>query len=288
MADLIDRVMRESGYLDELEREKKPENETRVENLKEFVGVAKDFAKSEEVPNLENFLSQISLVSDIDHAELEDDRVTLMTLHSAKGLEFPIVFLAGMEEGIFPHARTLMNPDELEEERRTCYVGITRAQRKLYMTYARSRMLYGRSSCNPPSRFLDEIPEEYMERLIVRQNAYGFANSTVVQQRGYGAQFRPSMQQMGSGVTRFGQGQPKSALEALNSLQNKTAAPAAGVIRPDTNVKWTVGDKAKHGKWGIGTVVSVKGSGEEVELKIAFPDQGVKGLMQKYAPITKV
>ena len=293
LSELIDHVLKESGYIDELEREKKPENETRVENLKEFIGVAKDFEKGDEVPNLENFLSQISLVSDIDNADMEEDRVTLMTLHSAKGLEFPIVFMAGMEEGLFPHARTLMNPEEIEEERRTCYVGITRAQRKLYMTYARSRTIYGRSAVYPPSRFLGEIPDEYMERLIVRQNAYGFANSTVVEQRGYGAQFRPSMQQMGNGTVRFGQGHPKSALDALQGLQKHIpGSPAAqnnaGIVRPDTSVKWSVGDKAQHGKWGIGTVVSVKGSGEEVELKIAFPDQGIKGLMQKYAPITKV
>ena len=288
LPDLIEHVLQESGYTAELEREKKPENESRLENLKEFVGVAKDFEKSGEIPNLENFLSHISLISDIDNADLDEERVTLMTLHSAKGLEFPIVFMAGMEEGLFPHSRTLMDEAQIEEERRTCYVGITRAQRKLYMTYARSRTIYGRSASYEPSRFLAEIPDEYMERLVVRQNAYGFANSAVVEQRGYGAPFRPSLNQMGNGQ-RFGQGKPQSAAQALASLHTQGVQPAAGgVIRPDTNVKWKAGDKARHGKWGIGTVVSVKGSGEEVELKIAFPGEGVKGLMQKYAPIEKV
>ena len=288
LPDIIEHVLQESGYIAELEREKKPENESRLENLKEFVGVAKDFEKSGEIPNLENFLSHISLISDIDNADLDEERVTLMTLHSAKGLEFPIVFMAGMEEGLFPHSRTLMDEAQIEEERRTCYVGITRAQRKLYMTYARSRTIYGRSASYEPSRFLAEIPDEYMERLVVRQNAYGFANSAVVEQRGYGAPFRPSLNQMGNGQ-RFGQGKPQSAAQALASLHTQGVQPAAGgVIRPDTNVKWKAGDKARHGKWGIGTVVSVKGSGEEVELKIAFPGEGVKGLMQKYAPIEKV
>ncbi|MBO5652037.1 MAG: UvrD-helicase domain-containing protein, partial [Selenomonas sp.] len=134
--DLIEKVLEESGYLRELQEEKKPENESRIENLKEFVGVARDFQKTEDNPNLENFLSTLSLVSDIDNAELEDDRITLMTLHSAKGLEFPTVFMVGMEEGLFPHSRTLMDENEIEEERRTCYVGITRAQRKLYLTCA--------------------------------------------------------------------------------------------------------------------------------------------------------
>ena len=292
ISDLIDKVLKESGYIKELEEEKKPENESRLENLKEFIGVAKDFEKEEENPTLEAFLSQLALVSDIDNADIEDDRVTLMTLHSAKGLEFPIVFMVGMEEGLFPHSRTLMEPAEIEEERRTCYVGITRAQRKLYLTNAQKRTIYGRQSAYPPSRFLSEIPEEYLEKLIPRVNAYGFANAN-----NYGAQqrsglmtFQPSASQMGRGMK--GGGQPQSALQAMSALRSRntgTAQPAGNTaIRPDTSVEWKVGDKARHGKWGIGTVVSVKGEGEEVELKIAFPDQGVKGLMQKYAPITKV
>ena len=270
--DIADHVMNESGYVAELESSKKPEDEARLENLREFLSVAKDFEKGDEVPNLENFLSHLALVSDIDNAELEDEKVTFMTLHSAKGLEFPIVFMTGMEEGLFPHSRTLMNEDELEEERRTCYVGITRAERKLYMTYARNRMIFGRTVSYPQSRFLLEIPEEYMERLIVRQNAYGFANSSVVQQRGYGSAFRPSIQQNAG----------------TNNFKPAAAGGVASVIQPDLSVKWQVGDKAQHGKWGIGTVVSVRGQGEEIELKIAFPGQGIKGLMQKYAPIAKV
>ena len=156
-------------------------------------------------------------------------------------------------------------------------------------------MIYGRTTTYLPSRFLAEIPDEYIERLVVRANSYGFANSSVVDQRGYGggASFRPSARQMGSGASGAGQGHPQSALQALNAMRERTAAgmpivQADGVIRPDMDVVWKPGDKARHGKWGVGTVVSVKGSGEEVELKIAFPGQGVKGLMQKYAPIAKV
>ena len=294
MDDLIERVLEESGYKKELEDDKKPEAKDRLENLKEFVGMAKEFMKSEEQPTLENFLAHISLVSDIDGADLEDDRVTLMTLHAAKGLEFPIVFLAGMEEGVFPHSRTLMDLRQLEEERRTCYVGITRAERKLYLTYARTRMLYGHTNANPPSRFLKEIPEEYLEQLVPRRNAYGFANANAygAQQRQGSMAFRPNTTGAyggAAGGTRF-PGRPQSALEAMQSLAQKNVKekPAAGVIRPDMSVAWRVGDKARHGKWGVGTVVSVKGEGEEVQLQIAFPGQGVKGLMQKYAPIEKV
>ena len=287
--ELIDKVLEESGYLAELKSENKPENESRIENLREFIGVAKDFEKTEDNPNLETFLSQLSLVSDIDNADMEDDRVTLMTLHSAKGLEFPIVFMIGMEEGLFPHSRTLMDENEIEEERRTCYVGITRAERKLYLTNARQRTIYGKSNAFPPSRFLQEIPDDYVERLVARANAYGFANANhygAQQQSGF-MSFKPSANQMGNGV-HF-RGKPQSALEAMTALQKKNVnvQPSGGVIRPDTSIQWKVGDKARHGKWGVGTVVSVKGSGEEVELKIAFPGQGVKGLMQKYAPITK-
>ncbi|MCI6284594.1 DNA helicase PcrA [Selenomonas sp.] len=295
MDDLIERVLDESGYKKELEEDKKPEAKDRLENLKEFVGMAKEFMKSEEQPTLENFLAQLSLVSDIDNADMEDDRVTLMTLHAAKGLEFPIVFMAGMEEGVFPHSRTLMDVSQLEEERRTCYVGITRAERKLYLTYARTRMLYGHMNANPPSRFLKEIPEEYLEQLVPRRNAYGFANANSygAQQQQHGVMaFRPTASGAYSGAARGTHftGQPQSALAAMQSLaaRNVNQKPAAGVIRPDMNVAWRVGDKARHGKWGVGTVVSVKGEGEEVQLQIAFPGQGVKGLMQKYAPIEKV
>ena len=289
--DLIEKVLEESGYLRELKEENKPENESRIENLKEFIGVARDFEKSEENPTLENFLATLSLVSDIDNAELEDDRVTLMTLHAAKGLEFPTVFMIGMEEGLFPHSRTLMDENEIEEERRTCYVGITRAERKLYLTCARQRTIYGKTSPAVRSRFLGEIPEEYTESLIPRANSYGFANANHYgpQQRSGTMTFRPSASQMGRNPAPFTD-KAKSAFEVLNSMQKRSVnvQPQTGVIRPDTSVEWKVGDKARHGKWGVGTVVSVKGEGEEVELKIAFPGQGVKGLMQKYAPISKV
>ena len=278
--ELLTKLMEDSGYLKELEEEKTPENESRLENLKEFVGVARDFMKSEEEPTLENFLSQVSLVSDLDNAEFEDERVTLMTLHSAKGLEFPTVFLVGMEEGIFPHSRTLMEPDELEEERRACYVGITRAQRKLFLTYAGMRSLYGHTSMNPPSRFLEEINEEHLDEIENRRkssfqsemSSYGYSSSSY-------------------GNTGWSQGRAKSGFQSQAPKANpakNAEAPKGPSIKPDTNVVWKAGDKARHGKWGIGTVVSVRGTGEETELKIAFPDIGIKGLMQKYAPIEKV
>lgn len=276
--DLIQEVMDKSGYIADLEKEKTIENQTRLDNIKELLSVARDFEKtSEDEPTLENFLSTVSLVSDIDNADMEDDRVTLMTMHSAKGLEFPVVFLAGMEEGLFPHSRTLMNETEIEEERRTCYVGITRAERKLYLTNAQSRMMYGRPVQYEPSRFLEEIPSQYIEEQKFKpMNEFGFGKSytSFKHTRGH------SDYNFGGGGTIFGK----------NTLNDrvKTTKPAKNVVRPDMSIKWKVGDKAKHAKWGIGTIVSVKGTGEEVELKIAFQGQGIKALMQKYAPISKV
>lgn len=279
--DLIEKVINKSGYKADLEKENTVENQTRIENIKELLSVAKDFEKTTDEPTLENFLSTVSLVSDIDNADIEDDRVTLMTMHSAKGLEFPVVFLAGMEEGLFPHSRTLMNETEIEEERRTCYVGITRAERKLYITNAKGRMLFGRTVSYEPSRFISEIPSQYLEEREAKiKPLFGTSSS------------------MGNSYNHFGNQYSAKQHNTISNKPNllggslfdktKTTKPAGNVIRPDLSIKWKVGDKAKHNKWGIGTIVSVKGSGEEVELKIAFPGQGIKALMQKYAPISKV
>lgn len=277
--DLIDKVMRESGYIAELEKEDTVENQTRIENIKELLSVAKEFETSEEEPTLENFLSHVSLVSDIDNADIEDDRVTLMTLHAAKGLEFPVVFMAGMEEGLFPHSRTLMDESQIEEERRTCYVGITRAEKKLYLTNAKNRMYFGRAVSYEPSRFIDEIPAQYIDEQKAEPE-FGFGG--LHRQNQHKSSFGRSSGIDFPGGRIFG----KSASSI--SDRAKSVKPAGNVIRPDLSIQWKVGDKAKHSKWGIGTIVSVKGSGEETELKIAFPGEGIKALMQKYAPISKV
>ena len=303
VSDLIQEVMDTTGYLEALKNdkaEKKLENESRIENLQEFVGVAKDFEKEEEEePNLENFLSKMALLSDIDNSDLEEERVTLMTLHSAKGLEFPVVFMTGMEEGMFPHSRTLMEPEELEEERRTCYVGITRAQRKLYMTYASIRTIFGRTETHEPSRFLYEFPGELKEELAFRRKRedsfIGFGGNYdgwgSIGGGGIGRNMRPNM----STARPTPKGQPMSGLEALNALRSANPSLAGSVKmgtkslnRPDMSIQWKVGDKASHSKWGTGTVVKVAGSGEETEIQINFPGIGLKKLMQRYAPLKKV
>ena len=169
--DLIDRVLRDTGYLEELDKERTPQAHSPMVNLPELISVAQEFAASEEENNLENFLAHVALVSDIDDTELGEDAITLMTLHSSKGLEFPVVFLVGMEEGLFPHARTLMDETEIEEERRLCYVGITRAKEKLFLSSTKMRTIYGNTVTYPPSRFLQEIPARLV-KTIKRQERF--------------------------------------------------------------------------------------------------------------------
>ena len=282
--ELTEKVMEDSGYIKELDEENTTESETRKENLKELVGVVREFMKKEPDSGLEEFLGQVSLISDIDTADMDDDRVTLMTLHAAKGLEFPLVFMAGMEEGIFPHSRSMMDEAQMEEERRACYVGITRAQRKLYLTYAGMRTIYGRSSINMPSRFLEEIPEEYIEEVQERPVSFGtssFRNSSG--ERGAASWQNQREGRGASESRRTGQ----SAWGTKAGTEKNTKGESGHTIRPDMTLVWKAGDKARHKKWGIGTVITVKGSGEETELQIAFPELGVKRLMQKYAPIER-
>ena len=186
---LIEDVMNKTGYLEELQAERTPQAESRAENLQELVSVAQDFLKDEgEEKTLAHFLEHVALVSDIDDAQLDNDRFTLMTLHSAKGLEFPVVFLAGMEEGLFPHARSLMDDEQMEEERRLCYVGITRAKQILYLTGAKTRTIYGRTNYSEPSRFLEEIPEKLVREYQRPSMSSGYRDTQGYKSRGgYGS-----------------------------------------------------------------------------------------------------
>jgi DNA helicase-2/ATP-dependent DNA helicase PcrA len=163
LPEVVELAWEASGYMDELRADRSFESLSRQENLRELAGVAAEYQAQTEEPSLAGFLEQIALVTDSDEVEGEDSGVTLMTLHNAKGLEFPVVFIAGMEEGVFPHIRSLTEPDQLEEERRLCYVGITRAQERLYLVHAWSRSLWGGLNYNPASRFLTEIPAELVK-----------------------------------------------------------------------------------------------------------------------------
>ncbi len=227
-------VLEQTGYLQELVAEKTVEARTRIENLEEFLSVTGDFDRQAEEKGLRSFLENIALVTDLDRYDGDTDQVALMTLHSAKGLEFPVVFLTGMEEGVFPHARSLMEPGELEEERRLCYVGVTRAKERVYLTNCWRRTLYGNQRYNPPSRFLEEIPPH---------------------------------------------------LVSNGDLIESTPERNTPVEKED---RFVLGDKVSHGKWGVGVIVGVKGSGADAELKVAFPERGIKVLLARYAPLEKV
>lgn len=263
VTELVEELLEKSGYRDMLIAEKSIEAQSRLENIDEFLSVTKNFEEASEDKSLIAFLTDLALVADID--KLDDDgekaeSVVLMTLHSAKGLEFPVVFLLGLEEGVFPHSRSLMEESEMEEERRLAYVGITRAEEELYITNAQMRTLFGRTNMNPPSRFIKEIPADLLDGL------------------------EPAKKPSPFGSSPFGS---PSASRGAQPQRKAVVRPSASNTGGD-EIDWKVGDKAQHGKWGTGTVVSVKGSGEGTELDIAFPKPvGIKRLLAKFAPITK-
>ena len=266
--EIVEDVIETSGYAAALEEEKKEDNRDRLENLREFISVAKNFddGAAEGENGLADFLAQIALISDVDQTEQSDGTVTLMTFHAAKGLEFPAVFMAGMEEGLFPHSRTLLDDTEIEEERRTCYVGITRAERRLYLTYARQRTIYGRTEMSRPSRFLAEIPEE----LVEHKEADFFS----------GTDLRAPSNIWSERSTR-------TERKRYMPPPQHTAADGS-VIRPDASAAFKAGDAVRHSTWGDGRIVAISGSGEDAELSIAFPGEGIKKFVQKYAPILKL
>lgn len=255
---LIETVIKQTGYGDMLDKEAEhdPQGESRKENVGEFLSVAKDYMDSNPDGNLQDFLENVALVSDVDDFESSDSKVTLMTLHAAKGLEFPVVFLTGLDEGLFPHSRTLLDPSQVEEERRLAYVGITRAERQLYVTNAITRTMYGRISAYMPSRFLAEIPPQLMEDYH-RKSAMPQSRTTAV----------PGKQRV-SILTK----------PVASSLPKKHAVT-------DTFAK---GDKVRHKIWGIGTVLDVIGEGPNMQMKIQFPTKGVRQVVVKYAPLEKI
>lgn len=302
VTELTEKILEMSQYRLEMQRENTIESKARLENIEEFLSVTMDFEKRNEDKSLISFLTDLALIADIDtldkeKSEEEQDAVVLMTMHSAKGLEFPVVFIIGMEEGVFPHSRAFADNEELEEERRLAYVGITRAEQELFLTCARMRTLFGRTAANAPSRFLQEIPQELLENVSMGGSGGGFSRAGRTSSWGSsgGSSATASAGRGSAGSSAWGTpssfGRPSSGAAAPSPAAGaKPAAfrapqPAAGGAVPD----YKASDKVSHGKWGIGTVVSVKGSGDDTELQIAFPAPvGLKRLLAKFAPITKV
>lgn len=268
---LTEKILQDFGYTAALKAEHTIEAETRLENLDEFLSVTKRFDDeyeenddSDETENaLSDFLAEVSLLSDQDDLANNDDQVALMTLHAAKGLEFPVVFLVGMEDGLFPLSRALMEDDQLEEERRLAYVGITRAKRELFLTNAYSRMMYGRMQNNPPSRFLEEIDQDDLD--IENSVPITFSNDN------YQTQTAPFA----------------NADERARAQVYTPKVKPAGAVGAEKK-GWNVGDQVEHKSWGKGVVTKVNGKGKDMELDIAFSGKGIKRLLAAFAPIKKV
>jgi DNA helicase II / ATP-dependent DNA helicase PcrA len=282
--DLLQAAIDESGYLSELEAEDTVEAHGRIENLAELVGSAREFTV------LDEFLEQVSLVADTD--ELPDgeeaDQVVLMTLHAAKGLEFPVVFLAGAEEGVFPHSRALTEPDEMEEERRLAYVGITRAMRRLYVSHAWSRMLFGTTQYNPPSRFLDEIPDELMEARgnVTGRSSYGRQSYRQRDDRRRDDRYDepPPYRRRGARDVdeRDADAHKDRVVEA--ALRAGRSAPAPSNSQ---ELGLRIGDDVEHPAFGDGVILDISGSGEKAEAVINFAGIGTKHLALAWAPLKK-
>ncbi len=250
--DFINHVVHKIGYMEELEKEGTIEAQSRLENIKEFISVAVDFVVDNPEGSLEDFLSSISLLSDVDKTEDIENSVTMLTVHSAKGLEFPVVFLVGMEEGLFPIARALEKDSDLEEERRLCYVAVTRAEELLYITYTQMRTIYGRTSYSQPSRFIEEIPEELIDSSTVHRRKVDLRSPFI---------------------------------NVVDYTRDEGLKPKDTASTKVDGGDMDVGTKVSHKKWGQGTVVQMKDKGNDKEIVIAFDTVGLKRLLLSLAPI---
>jgi DNA helicase-2/ATP-dependent DNA helicase PcrA len=284
-ARMVEFAAQESGYLAELEEERTVDAQGRIENLQELSGVAAELVAREPEADLEVFLEQVSLIGEQDAYDEEDSTVTLMTLHIAKGLEFPVVFIVGMEDGIFPHFRSMTDSAALEEERRLAYVGITRARERLYLSHAWSRMLYGQTQYNPPSRFLSELPEHLLdareaEAKPIGRGAYGRAGSGAERSGVYGSGGGGSAYRVTGLPGRSG------SVEVTPGAGWTPPSPGAPPKREPPAV--SPGDTVSHERWGEGVVLAVDGFGDDAKATVVFRDAGEKNLLLAYAPLTKV
>ena len=279
ISDLIKETLNKTGYTKALEDEDTTEAETRLENIEEFLTVAMEFEEQMAENSLEEFLEGITLSSDIDNADDQEDSVTLMTLHSAKGLEFPVVFLVGMEEGIFPGYKSIGEPKELEEERRLCYVGITRAKQNLFISCARQRTIFGSTSCNQVSRFVKEIPKELMD---------GFDENFEDKPQKTYEDYQYEWKYGNSHVTSYKSDEVKSAKPAMqynfrtaeSFLNNLNKKPASASV--DVSI-YRAGQRVYHKKFGEGRINYVEAEGDDAKVDITFDKIGHKRLMAKYA-----
>lgn len=285
VTELVELVLERTGYTEQLVAQATLESQARIENIEEFLSVTKNFDENPEndteetgLDRLSRFLNDLALIADTDDGDQESSEVTLMTLHAAKGLEFPVVFIIGMEENVFPLSRAAEDEDELEEERRLAYVGITRAEKVLFLTNANSRLLYGKTNYNRPTRFLNEINSSLLDyQGLARPANTSFKASYV---NGKAVQF-------GQGMSLAQALQERKRQAAPSSISSSQLPFGKNAAANQPTIDWAIGDIAHHKKWGDGTVLEVSGSGSSQELKINFPEVGLKKLLASVAPIEK-
>lgn len=285
VTEVVELVLEKTGYTEQLAAQATLESQARIENIEEFLSVTKNFDENPEndteetgLDRLSRFLNDLALIADTDDGDQESSEVTLMTLHAAKGLEFPVVFIIGMEENVFPLSRAAEDEDELEEERRLAYVGITRAEKVLFLTNANSRLLYGKTNYNRPTRFLNEINSSLLDyQGLARPANTSFKASYV---NGKAVQF-------GQGMSLAQALQERKRQAAPSSISSSQLPFGKNVATNQPTIDWAIGDIAHHKKWGDGTVLEVSGSGSSQELKINFSEVGLKKLLASVAPIEK-
>ncbi len=274
VTELIDELLTATGYVSRLLLESPPDDAvSRIENVEEFKSKAREYEEKVENPTFEGFLDNISLVSDVDNYDEKQNAVVLMTLHSAKGLEFPVVFMCGMEMGLFPSFMSEMEEGGVEEERRLCYVGITRARQKLYLTYAKQRTLFGKTEARMVSKFVSEIPDEYLDIEIKRQS-------------GFNSLYNVSSARKSATIPSFSFSRPASSASMISTIPG--VARGADIKAQATSCDIKKGDRVNHKKFGDGLVLSVTPTGGDAQIEISFDNVGTRSLLASFAKLTKI
>jgi DNA helicase-2/ATP-dependent DNA helicase PcrA len=279
LSELASRIIQDTGYAVRLQEERSEESMDRLANLQEMVSALEEFERASEEKTLAAFLEQVALISDLERTDQGRESVTLMTLHAAKGLEFPLVFMIGMEERIFPHVRALDDPEQMEEERRLCYVGMTRAKERLVVSNARRRRIFGQDQFNQPSRFIAEIPREFLD---VEGEYFAFGT------RGLGTRDQGP-------VTGYqGPGIPASATPLAHNLATVfTQEPESEFanevqVVPEDTGEVQIGMRVRHGKFGVGTIRKIEGRGDDQKVIVWFKSVGPKKLLVRFAGLERV
>jgi len=281
LAELTSCIIQETGYADRMKEERSEEAQDRLSNLQELLTALEEFERtgSGTDTKLADFLQQVALVSDVDKAEGKKNSVTLMTLHSAKGLEFPVVFMIGMEEKLFPHVRSLEDPEQMEEERRLCYVGMTRARELLFLTNSRRRRTFGQDQCNLTSRFIGDIPRELLDLEEEYQNSFGFGEGQVI----------PEYSEKGATLhnVRHRQETPAHNLAAVLQAAEEPYPDNEVQMVPEDSEEIFQGMKVRHGKFGVGTIRYIEGKGENQKVIVWFNSVGQKKLLVRFAGLER-